>query len=50
MIRCYNSKISEKKKTSIYKNFREVGLDIRILCATDAMGLGMNIIDINIVI
>ena len=50
MIRCYNSKISEKEKTSIYENFREVGSDISILCATDAMGLGMNIIDIDIVI
>ena len=50
MIRCYNSKISEKEKTSIYENFQEVGSDIKILCATDAIGLGMNIIDIDIII
>ena len=42
--------MSETEKTSIYENFWEVDSEIRILCATDAMGLGMNIIDVDIVI
>ena len=49
-IRCYNGSMSELVKTSIYEDFRKVDLEIRILCATDAMGLGMNIIDVDIVI
>ena len=49
-IRCYNGPMSEAEKTSIYENFREVNSEIRILCATDAMGLRMNIVDIDIVI
>ena len=49
-IRCYNGPMSESAKTSIYEDFREVDSEIRILCATDAMGLVMNIIDVDIVI
>ena len=49
-IRCYNGLMSKSAKTSIYKDFREVDSEIKILCATDAMGLGMNIINVDIVI
>ena len=49
-IRCYNGPMSEVEKTSIYEDFQEVDSEIRILCATDAMGLGMNIVDVDIII
>lgn len=49
-IRCYNSLISPSEKARIYEDFVKTDSSIKILCSTDAMGLGMNIIDVNIVI
>lgn len=50
IIRCYNEKMSESEKKRIYENFRELNPDIRILCASDAMGLSMNIVDVDVIV
>ncbi len=49
-IRCYNEKMSETEKLSIYENFMKEDSIIRILCVTDVMRLSMNILDVNIII
>lgn len=42
--------MSEFEKKKIYEDFRELNSEIRILCSTDAMGLDMNIKDVDIVV
>lgn len=48
--RSFNSLTLTGEKTKICEKFRKRDFNIQILCATDTMGLGMNISDLEIIV
>ena len=49
-IRSFNSLMLTGEKTKICEEFRKRDSKIQIFCATDAIGLGMDILDVEIIV
>ena len=49
-IRLYHGELSLSGKSTLQADFKRENSDIRIICSTEALGMGMNISDIDIVV
>lgn len=49
-IQCYNDKMFDLKKKVMYENLSRLNFKIKILCVINVLNLGMNIVDVNLMI